>query len=108
MRTLHGTTSPAGRTLDGVAVVSAIMASRTPREAALGLSKVVKAFLSSPFFLSTPSSIPIQKKALIENAARLLDKARELGPLIHQVSPFAICVSHRTLSLHRSSIKDHK
>lgn len=50
----------------------------------------------------------MQKKALIDNAARLLDKVRELGPLIHQVSPFAIYDFHRTLSLHRSSIKDNK
>jgi len=99
LRTLHGTTSPAGRTLDGVAVVSAIMASRIPKEAALDLSKVVTAFLSSPSLLSAPSSVPIQKKALIESAARLLDNVRELGPLIHQITNNVVMTQSANVTL---------
>lgn len=86
LRTLHGTTSPTGRTLDGVAIVSAIMASRTPQGAASSLSSTVKAFLSfsAPLF-STLSTTPLVEGALVEKAASLLRNVREIGPLVHQV-----------------------
>ncbi|KAI5120643.1 hypothetical protein M0805_007980 [Coniferiporia weirii] len=87
LRTLHGVVSASGRALDGVAVVSAIMASRQPREAAREISTVVRAFLSSaPPIFSTPSAASLQAQGIIHASAALLAKIRETGPLIHQIT----------------------
>ncbi|THH09804.1 hypothetical protein EW145_g1762 [Phellinidium pouzarii] len=76
-----------GRGLDGVAVVSAIMASRQPREAARELSNIVRAYTSSslPVF-SGPSTASLKALGIIQAAAGLLAKIREAGPLIHQIT----------------------
>lgn len=78
-----------GRTLDGVAVVSAVMASTRPFIAAEGLSKVVKAFLSSPPLLSAPNTQSLHAEGIVKAVASLLSKLREKGPVIHQVRVYS-------------------
>lgn len=70
--------------LDGVAVVSAIMASTTPLESARSLAEAITAFRSirSPGFSSDrPESVA----HFVRECAGLLGKIKEKVPVIHQV-----------------------
>ncbi|TFK54360.1 HK-domain-containing protein [Heliocybe sulcata] len=107
LRTLHGSVSTTGHVLDGVAVVSDIVASKTPKDAARKLSSIVKAFkqASSPASLATPFSTQVASP-LIERAAALLDVVRKHGPLIHQITNTVVTnqSANATLALGASPI----
>ncbi|EJD03055.1 HK-domain-containing protein [Fomitiporia mediterranea MF3/22] len=85
LRTLHGTVSKNGRALDGVAVVSALMASKKPHDSAKGLSDIVRAFLSSPTQISRFEA-PSKAEIIVKAVADLLSNIRETGPVIHQIT----------------------
>jgi len=76
--------------LDGLAVISDIVASNTPREAAARIASIIKAFkaLDVPPVLSfAPNAeAQIDAKSLIMEAADLLEVVRKITPLVHQVS----------------------
>lgn len=81
-RTLHGSVSVTGHALDGVAVVSEIMASTDPRGAAASLSKLVKAFKEEH---ARPRDLAPSKNDIIDRVSELVAKIREVNPLVHQV-----------------------
>ena len=75
-----------GRGLDGVAVVSAIMGSTEPAEAARALSNAIKAFKSSSSLVSEPSSTKLTPESIKQRAAHLLGLLSKYGPVVHQVN----------------------
>jgi len=89
LRTLHGASAPSGCTLDGVAVVSDIVASSEPRAAAQRLQRIFRSWSNVPH---VPESFTSNSKnnhtaeGIVEAAAALLDNVRKLKPLVHQVT----------------------
>lgn len=110
LRTMHGAVSVSGRGLDGVAVVSAIMGSTEPAEAARALSHTMKAFNTSYSLLSEPSSIKFSTESIMQRAAHLLTLLRKYGPVVHQASlNFCLEISAFELSdLIYTLLSDHQ
>lgn len=96
LRTLHGTVSSTGHTLDGIAVVSEIISSQNPRVAAACLSKVLHSFRAR-FSATVPRGCVLASSLydkngrvstrfqILEGVQTLMTKIREIGPLVHQV-----------------------
>ena len=83
VRTLFGSITPSGKYLDGLAVVSDIVASREPLIAAERLKNAVTRFKASRTrFSSLDVYTP---ESLKRNVAEALRRVRELSPLVHQV-----------------------
>ncbi|KAI0036855.1 thiamine biosynthetic bifunctional enzyme [Vararia minispora EC-137] len=85
-RVLHGCSSPNGHGLDGIAVVSEIMASPEPRIAAERLAKTCSSWKSvprRPVSFTTPLSSAV---AYVRRSAELLELVRTLSPLVHQIT----------------------
>jgi hypothetical protein len=95
LRALHGAVAPSVyRCLDGLAVISEIVASAEPLKAAKRLAQLIGTFkaLDSPpvfSFVSTPS---LDAHYFVREAAGLLSATRVLTPLVHQVR--RIFISH--------------
>ena len=81
---------PSGhRRLDGLAVISEIVASKKPLEAAKRLAHLIGAFkaLDMPpifSFVSNPTT-PLNSHYFVQEAGKLLGAIRDLTPLVHQV-----------------------
>lgn len=87
LRTLHGSVSTTGHSLDGVAIVSEIVASPEPRLAAERLSSIIRSFKAlsaSPSVLA--ESADESHARILEGVTRLIEHVRDSSPLIHQVS----------------------
>jgi thiamine-phosphate diphosphorylase/hydroxyethylthiazole kinase len=79
--------SPTNHVLDGIAVVSDIVASSVPRVAAAKLKSILHAFTNSftnPSPLRSSNSAP-PDKSIIEGVINLMNTIRRLNPLVHQV-----------------------
>ncbi|TDL24154.1 Hydroxyethylthiazole kinase [Rickenella mellea] len=87
-RTLHGSVSVHGKALEGVAVVSEIMASTTPQQVARRLFEIVHGYKLAPRkHLQNPFRTPLDSSQNIVNAAAsLLSIIRKSSPLIHQIT----------------------
>lgn len=92
LRTLHGCASPTGHALDGVAVVSDIVASSEPQAAARRLAQMFRAWAAAASrgptaFLITPGQkAHYTPEAIAAAAAALLDGVRRVRPLVHQIT----------------------
>ena len=95
LRTLHGTVSSTGHALDGIAVISEIVASTEPRRATETLANILSAFradfphppgldtrLTSDLYVTGDLS----PETVLEGVVQLLETIRGLNPLVHQVS----------------------
>lgn len=87
LRTLHGAMSKSNRALDGVAVVSDIVASPEPKLAAERLKNIFwnfqKFYTAHPFgAISQPS---VDSDTIVDRVGHLLTEMRQRGPLVHQV-----------------------
>ena len=85
---LWGSVSPTGRQLDGLAVVSDIMASQDPFAASKRLSNIIRAFYRSSartFSNLTTSTFPYTPENLKTSVGSILNSVRQHGPLVHQV-----------------------
>ena len=83
---LHGSVSPSGRSLDGVAVVSDIVASTDPLNAARKIANIVNAFKTStnaPVFSLSPS--PYVVDTFKQGVGVFLSAIKKFSPLVHQV-----------------------
>ncbi|KAF6763224.1 thiamine biosynthetic bifunctional enzyme [Ephemerocybe angulata] len=80
-RTLYGGVSVTGHALDGVAVVSEIVASQDPRGVANSLSKIVK-----DLQIST-------------RASELISKTRDISPLVHQITNNVVATQSANVTL---------
>ncbi|CDO76183.1 hypothetical protein BN946_scf185037.g6 [Trametes cinnabarina] len=106
---LHGAVSPSGRPLDGVAVVSDIVASTDPLNAAKRLSTKIKAFNSAPsppVFSLSLSSYTYTADALKKNVGEFLCAIKKFAPLVHQITNNVVTTqsANATLALGASPI----
>ncbi|KAH9948563.1 Hydroxyethylthiazole kinase [Amylocystis lapponica] len=83
---LHGAVSPAGRTLDGVAVVSGIVASPDPRRAAQTLAGLVRASKAAGPRMRFAAAPGCTADGLRAQAGALLAAVRAFSPLVHQIT----------------------
>ncbi|KZT58585.1 HK-domain-containing protein [Calocera cornea HHB12733] len=87
LRSMHGAVGPdSSRTLDGVAVISEIVGSTTPKAAAANLKKLITAFLGSSPSIITIASGPRTPEALVSGVVKLFQTIREETPIIHQIT----------------------
>lgn len=89
LRTLYGSVSQTGHAFDGVAVVSEIMASPLPMEAAQKMKDVVRGFKDGvrAHASSTRRGLWVSpdRTSILEGVCRLIEEVRRSGPLVHQV-----------------------
>jgi thiamine-phosphate diphosphorylase/hydroxyethylthiazole kinase len=92
---LHGSISPTSRNhLSGIATISDIVGSPTPKDAAAALRAVVDSFKRARQSLGNPSSVfslsspeePRTAESLIRQVGVLMEVVRKHTPLVHQVS----------------------
>jgi thiamine-phosphate diphosphorylase/hydroxyethylthiazole kinase len=94
-RTLHGSVSVSGHALDGVAVVSEIVASQNPKEAATALSNIFKAFKGDQSQVRSLST----KNGVIDKVSELVNKIRTVGPLVHQITNNVVATQSANVTL---------
>lgn len=91
LRTLHSCVSPTGHALDGVAVVSDIVASPEPEAAARRLVETFRAWEAvasygpTGFLVTSEQKAHYTPKGIAVAAAALVDTVRRVRPLVHQV-----------------------
>ena len=91
LRILHGCTSSAGHALDGVAVVSEIVASLEPEAAAQRLAQTFRAWTAvasrgpTGFLVTPEQKAQYTREGIAAAAAALVDTVRRVRPLVHQV-----------------------
>ena len=86
-RVIYQSQSPK-KGLDGVAIVSAIMAADDPKAAAEELSKLIK---SPPLFALTPISPRTNEaEALLHEVPQIVRKMVEAHPLVHNMINFVV------------------
>ncbi|KZV76302.1 Hydroxyethylthiazole kinase [Peniophora sp. CONT] len=87
-RVLHGCSSARGLGLDGVAVVSDIMAAQDPRAAAERLASIYRAWRSVPRIPTSFSKADaeLSSASFVELAGKLLEGVRAAKPLVHQIT----------------------
>ena len=83
VRTLFGSLTRSGKSLDGLAVVSDIVASREPLAAAQQLKDIITRFKSSRTRFSSLDAYTTE--LLKRSVGEALRRVRELSPLVHQV-----------------------
>ncbi|KAI0742200.1 Hydroxyethylthiazole kinase [Irpex lacteus] len=99
---LWGSVTPTGHALDGVAVVSDIVASPQPRVAAQALFSRIQAFYQTS--LSPQSSYTVE--SIKAGVGSILDSVRKYGPLVHQITNNVVTTqsANATLALGASPI----
>lgn len=85
LRTLYGAVSQNGHTLDGVAVVSDIVASNDPQNAAANLSGIIHKFKGQGHLGPAMTSTPVSGKEVLKQALQIFDAIKTTSPLVHQV-----------------------
>lgn len=114
LRTLFGSVSSTRHILDGVAVVSEIVSSRSPKGATETLAGIIQAFRTE--FVAAPvrgwafpSNLYGQEAAspttdgILEGVVKLMAKVRDAGPLVHQVCFYLLVdVSYSVIPCGRS------
>lgn len=85
-RILYQCASPQKK-LDGIAVVSAIMASNEPKEAASHLSKLVS---TSPPFATTTSKSRLSRDDIVAKAPSIIKRMAENKPLCHNMTNLVV------------------
>lgn len=85
-RVLFQTASPKKR-LDGVAVVSAIMASETPEEAASSLLGLVK---KPPPFATSSTKTPLSHQDIVSKAPSIIKRMASKKPLCHNMTNLVV------------------
>ncbi|EKM54330.1 uncharacterized protein PHACADRAFT_123292 [Phanerochaete carnosa HHB-10118-sp] len=85
---LWGSVSPTGHQLDGVAVVSDIMASQDPYASSKRLSDAIKAFYRSPLrtFSQGLSTAPYKVEGIKTAVGSILRSVKQFSPLVHQIT----------------------
>ncbi|KAG6867622.1 hypothetical protein C0993_000433 [Termitomyces sp. T159_Od127] len=105
LRTVHGSVSRTGHTLDGVAIISEIMASRDPRKSAMTLSVIFNSFNPSLPPTLSPKG-PSLGEAIVEKVIGLMSVTKVVNPLIQQITNIVVAMqsANMTLSLGASPI----
>ncbi|KAI0695537.1 Hydroxyethylthiazole kinase family-domain-containing protein [Cytidiella melzeri] len=99
---LWGSVSSTGHALDGVAVVSDIMASLQPMAAAQALSARISAFYHTQLFPQVAYTV----EDIITAVGSVLDSVKQFGPLVHQITNNVVTTqsANATLALGASPI----
>ncbi|KAK7045553.1 thiamine biosynthetic bifunctional enzyme [Paramarasmius palmivorus] len=88
LRTLHGSVSRTNHALDGVAIVSEIMASPQPKEAATRLRGIIQQFRNSRSiqraFASSDNGYNTEQ--ISNGVAHLFEHMKTISPLVHQIT----------------------
>ncbi len=94
LRTLHGSVSSTGHSLDGVAVVSEIVASRDPKTISEELRSILNIFKDNTASFKCTSIL--KPDTIVEEVIKLMGAVKESNPLIHQVctTHFVSYISH--------------
>lgn len=104
---LWGAVAPSGRQLDGVAVVSDIMASTDPYASARRLSDAIRAFYAAPLrtFSQGPRA-PYAAPDVAAAAGAVLRAVKQFSPLVHQITNNVVTTqsANATLALGASPI----
>ncbi|KAF8070002.1 thiamine biosynthetic bifunctional enzyme Thi4 [Lyophyllum atratum] len=98
LRTLHGSVSSTNHILDGVAVVSDIVAAAQPRGAAAKLSQIFRSFRCPPTISSTSEGV-LTERGIIDEVARLMTAVREINPLVHQITNNVVATQSANITL---------
>jgi len=85
-RVLYQSASPA-RALDGIAVVSAIMASSQPKNAALQLKRLMREL---PRFVSTLDKPPLSRKDIVARTPGIVKRMAEKKPICHNMTNLVV------------------
>jgi hypothetical protein len=88
LRTLHGSVSPYHRGLDGVAVVSDIVASLDPAASAQTLRSIISNFRQSSLITTVAyrdHTRIMNRESVLKGVRRLMLEIRDMAPLVHQV-----------------------
>ncbi|EJF65143.1 Hydroxyethylthiazole kinase [Dichomitus squalens LYAD-421 SS1] len=103
---LHGAVSIYGRSLDGLAVVSDIVASTDPYNAAKKIAGIVHAFKASPLpcFSTFPPSYA--SESVKRQVGELLSAVKRFSPLVHQITNTVVTTqsANATIALGASPI----
>ncbi|KAM5533305.1 hypothetical protein V8D89_012979 [Ganoderma adspersum] len=103
---IHGAVSAYGRSLDGLAVVSDIVASRDPYNAAKRIATIVQAFKASPLpcFSTFPPSYA--SDVIKHKVGELLSAVKKFSPLVHQITNTVVTTqsANATIALGASPI----
>ncbi|KAI6046175.1 Hydroxyethylthiazole kinase family-domain-containing protein [Pisolithus marmoratus] len=106
LRTLHGSISPSGHKLDGIAVVSEIVASRDPYETSRTLRETYAAWYTFIAEQQAKPSIVYTADNVKTGVANLMGVIRATTPLIHQITNVVVTnqSANATLALGASPI----
>jgi thiamine-phosphate diphosphorylase/hydroxyethylthiazole kinase len=89
LRVLWGAVSPEHHALDGVAVVSDIVASHEPRQQAEKLAHIVQSFKSGQQASAIPGSMALcnvyTAEDVLQASGQILQAIRKHRPVVHQV-----------------------
>ncbi|XP_006457334.1 hypothetical protein AGABI2DRAFT_229699, partial [Agaricus bisporus var. bisporus H97] len=108
LRTLYGSVSSTRHALDGVAVVSEIIASRNPKEAASRLAGIIQAFRAEFAIvqgwtfeskLYGQNDAPPTTDEILDRVVKLMAKIKELGPLVHQITNNVVATQSANITL---------
>uniref|UniRef100_A0A0W0GC14 hydroxyethylthiazole kinase n=1 Tax=Moniliophthora roreri TaxID=221103 RepID=A0A0W0GC14_MONRR len=87
LRTLHGSVSRTNHALDGIAIVSEIMASNQPKEAATKLRDIIQHFRDSRSIergLCMSDSYAVEQ--ILDGIIHLFERMKVVNPLVHQIT----------------------
>ncbi|PFH53734.1 hypothetical protein AMATHDRAFT_136883 [Amanita thiersii Skay4041] len=98
LRTLHGSVSRTNHSLDGVAVVSEIMASQKPKEAAATLLSIFNAFNATLNNEPSPASVSMDSK-ILQGVLKLMEEVQRTAPLIHQITNTVVATQSANVTL---------
>ncbi|ESK97298.1 thiamine biosynthetic bifunctional [Moniliophthora roreri MCA 2997] len=87
LRTLHGSVSRTNHALDGIAIVSEIMASKQPKEAATKLRDIIQHFRDSRSIergLCMSDSYAVEQ--ILDGIIHLFERMKVVNPLVHQIT----------------------
>jgi thiamine-phosphate diphosphorylase/hydroxyethylthiazole kinase len=98
-RVLSGAVAVDGRCLDGVAVVSEIVASDSPKDSARQLRETLSAFRSSVSLDWKALEKSVGKDYFVPRISTVLDHVRSKSPLVHQITNTVVSTQSANVTL---------
>ncbi|KDQ33951.1 hypothetical protein PLEOSDRAFT_21200 [Pleurotus ostreatus PC15] len=99
LRTLYGAVSQSGHTLDGVAVVSDIVSSNDPQNAAANLSGIIHKFKAQEHLGPAMIGTPLTGKGVLMQALQIFDAIKTTNPLVHQITNTVVSTQSANITL---------
>ncbi|KAJ6593867.1 TMP-TENI-domain-containing protein [Mycena capillaripes] len=98
-RLMHGSVSKTNHGLDGVAVVSDIVASADPEKAARKLKSIFVACKEATLSLQKYSLSSRNRDDILDKAVAIMDGVRNLTPLVHQITNVVVSNQSANITL---------